>query len=82
MSKVEKGKTFSSAFVVLQGYAEEKKGRIVVNLAKQSKHCPKGSINMETVPLFSLEVEKGEQLLSFDIKAGYRHFFLHPDMRD
>ena len=67
-------------FVVWQG--DEKKGRFVVNLSKQSQHWPKGSIKMETLPSFALEAEKGYYMLSFDIKAGYQHFYLHPEIRD
>lgn len=44
------GRMVSSAFVVWQGDGEDRKGRFVVNLARQSKHWPKGSVKMETLP--------------------------------
>jgi hypothetical protein len=37
---------------------------------------------METLPGFGLELRKGDHMLSFDIKSGYRHFRLAPLMRD
>lgn len=78
--RVKKGLMVSSAFVVWQG--EEKKGRFVINFHRQSKHWAKGSIKMETIPSFALEMERDDFMFSFDIKAGYRHFYLHPSMRD
>lgn len=71
----------SSAFIVWQG-KEDLKGRFVINFHLQSKHWPKGSIKMETIPSFALEMERGDCMLSFDIKYGNRHFYLHPSMRD
>jgi hypothetical protein len=54
----------------------------VVSLSKQSKYWPKGSVRMETLPEFSLELEREGRMLSFDIKAVYRHFRLALQMRD
>jgi Reverse transcriptase (RNA-dependent DNA polymerase) len=54
----------------------------VVNLTKQSKHWPKGSVRMETLPEYALELERGKKMVSFDIQAGYRHFLLASQMRD
>ena len=82
MRQVEDGKIISSSFVAWQGHGDEKKGRFIINLHKQSKHWDKGSIKMKKIPSFALELEKGDQMLSFDIKSGYRHMYLHPDMRD
>lgn len=79
---VAEGKMVSSAFVVWQGDGEARKGRFVVNFARQSKHWPKGSVKMETLPSFGLEMQKGDTLMSWDVKSGYRHFYLHPCMRD
>lgn len=80
LEQVRRGRLVSSAFVVWRG--DDRKGRFVVNLAKQSKHWPNGSIKMETLPSFALEAEKGDYMLSFNIKAGYWHFYLHLEMRD
>lgn len=76
------GKMISSAFVVWQGEGEDRKGRFVVNLKQQSQHWPKGSVKMETIPSFALDLQKDDTLMSWDIKSGYRHMYLHPDMRD
>jgi hypothetical protein len=76
------GAMISSSFVVWQDGPEGRKGRFVVNLSKQSKHWPKGSVRMETLPEFALELEREERMLSFDIQAGYRHFRLALQMRD
>jgi hypothetical protein len=37
------------------------KGRFVVNLSKQSKHWPKGSVRMEKLPEYALELECEEK---------------------
>jgi hypothetical protein len=76
------GAMISSSFVVWQEGAEGRKGRFVVNLSKHSKHWPKGSVRMENLPEYALELEHGDHMVSFDIKAGYRHFRLAPKMRN
>jgi hypothetical protein len=62
--------------------SEGQKGRSVVNVSNQSKHLPWSSVRMETFPEFDLDFEKGVRLISFDIKAGYRHFRLAAQMGD
>jgi hypothetical protein len=47
----------------------------------QSKHCPKRSVRMGTLPEYALELESGEKKVSFDIQAGYRHFLPALQMR-
>jgi hypothetical protein len=37
---------------------------------------------METLPYFGFSLCKNDNMMSWDIKAGYRHFYLHPLMRD
>ena len=37
---------------------------------------------METLPSFALELKRGDMLIFWDVKGGYRHMCLHPDMRD
>lgn len=37
---------------------------------------------METFQAFALDIEKNDRQFSFDVKSGYHHFFLHPDMRN
>ena len=82
LGQVRRGRLVSSAFVVWQGEGTERKGRFVLNFHRQSKHWPKGSIKMETIPSFAVELERDDVMFSFDVQSGYRHFFLHPDMRD
>ena len=79
---VAEGKMVSSAFWVWQGEGVDRKGRFVVNLARQSKHWEKGSVRMETLPGFALDLKEGDHLMSWDIKSGYRHFALHPCMQN
>lgn len=78
----EEGAVISSAFVVWQDGAEGRKGRFVVNLSRQSTHWPKGSVRMESIAEFAMTVQKNDKFLSMDIEKGYRHFRLHPCMRD
>jgi hypothetical protein len=61
------GAMISSSFVVLQNGPEGRKERFVVNLSKQSKHWPKGSVRIKTLPEYALELEHGEAMVSFDI---------------
>jgi hypothetical protein len=49
---------------------------------EESKHWPKKSVRMQTLPEYALELENKEKMVSFDIQAGYRHFRLAPQMRD
>ena len=79
---VARGYMVSSSFVVLQDGSEGWKGRFVVNFAKQSQYWEKGSVRMETIPAYALELQAGDHMLSFDIKAGYRHLRLAPQMQD
>jgi hypothetical protein len=55
---VQAGQMVSSAFTVWQGDGLERKGRFVINFARQSRHWPKGSVKLETLPAFSLSLVK------------------------
>jgi hypothetical protein len=79
---VANGKMVYSAFTVWQGDVLERKGRFLVNLSRESQHWPRGSVKMETLPSFGLSLCKNDYVMTWDIKAGYRHFYLHPLMRD
>jgi hypothetical protein len=79
---VETGRMVSSAFTTWQGEGVERSGRLVISFARQSKHWPKGSVKTETLPGFALNMVKNDYLMSWDVKSGYRHFYLHPRMRD
>lgn len=80
--KRKEGHMISSAFTVWSGEGEKRKGRFVINLHQQSQHWRRGSVRMETLPSFALELQEGDRLMSWDVKSGYRHMYLHPDMRD
>ncbi len=73
-SAIQLGYIVSSAFVHWHEGADGPKGRFCINFHKQSKHWAKGTVRMETMPAFALDLQKGDHMLSFDIKAGYRHF--------
>lgn len=66
----------SSAFIDWKS----RKERFIINLKDQSRHWEKRSVVMETLPYFAGQLKKGDHLLSFDWKEGYRHFRLHPKM--
>jgi hypothetical protein len=74
----------ASAFVQWEGEAEDgkNKGRFVQNLKPNEDWWGKGSVKLEKAAEFAAEVEKEERLISFDIKAGHRHFLLHPSIRN
>jgi hypothetical protein len=76
------GRMVSSAFLVWQGEGEERKGRFVINSSRPSQHWPKGSVKMENFPGFAVNLLKNDYLMSWYVKSGYRHFYLHPRMRD
>jgi hypothetical protein len=76
------GRMVSSAFVVWQGEGTESKGRFLINFSRQSRHWPKGSVKMETFPCFALNLVKSDRLMSWDVKSGYRHSYMHPKMRE
>lgn len=77
-TKMKAGALISSAFVTWQ----KSKPRFVINLREQSKHWEKRSVQMETLSSFGAVLCRGERLLSFDWKSGYRHFALHSRMWD
>lgn len=62
--------------------ADGRKGRFVIILSLQCKHWTKGSVRMEAISSFAMDLQRGDDLLSMDIKKGYRQFRLHPSMRD
>jgi hypothetical protein len=53
----------------------------VVNLSKKSKHGPKVIMRIERLTEYALELERGENMVSFDIQAGYGHLRLAQQMR-
>jgi hypothetical protein len=79
---VRTGRMVSSAFVVWKEEGVERKRRFVINFSRQSQHWPKGSVKMETFPSFALNLLTNDYLMSWDVKSGYRYFYLHPRMRD
>jgi hypothetical protein len=59
---------------VWQGEGSERKGRFVINFARQCRHWPKGSVKMETLPGLALNMLKWDYLTNWDVKSWYRHF--------
>lgn len=78
---LREGAVISSAFTVWQEKGAERKGRLVINFSRQSKHWPKGSMRMESMTEFAMQVEEGDYFVSMDVEKGYRHLRLHPSMR-
>lgn len=74
----------SSAFVHWEGFNEDgtHKGRFVQNFHIQSKQWSPTPTRMDTKKGFASLLRKDDHLISFDIKSGYRHFSLHPDVRN
>ena len=82
---VKEGYMVASAFVHWEGVDEDgkKKGRFVENFKPHKEWgWGDGTVRMEKPAEFAAQVEKGDSFLSFDIKAGYRHFFLHSSVRN
>lgn len=52
------GALISLEFLVWQEKEEERRGRFVVNISQQSTHWEKDSVRMETLPKFSMSVQK------------------------
>ena len=73
----------SSSFLVWQEDTDSnEKGRFIMNFSKQWKHLEKGSVRMETLHAYVLGLERGDHMISFEVKSGYRHMRLPPCMRD
>lgn len=51
------------------GEVAEEKGRSVLNLHVQSQHWPKGSVKLEAIQLFSMEVEEGDTMFSIHTES-------------
>lgn len=76
------GKNVSSAIVVWKGVEEGRKGTFVVNLSRKSKNWEEGTVKLGNIPGCELELQKDDMLIYLDVKGGYRHFYLRPEMRD
>lgn len=77
----KRGRMVSSDFKVRQGDNGDRKGIFKINFKRQSKHWPKGSTKVETFLSFAWKLQERDTLMSWDIRSGYRHFYLHPHMR-
>lgn len=76
------GCTVLPSFVPCPGEDENRKGRLVVNLHKQSHHWEKKCTKIKMMTAFALHVKRDDVLFWFDIESGYHHCNLHPNMRD
>lgn len=78
MAAVARVNIVSSASVVWENKGTDAaEARLVANLHKVGKHWEKGSVKMDNLPAFALDLHKGEHMLIFDAKGGYRHL-RHP----
>lgn len=75
-----KGRLISSAFTVWQEKGGVEEGRFEICLNRQSKFYLKGPTRMEGAAEFCTYIKEGDRMISFDVKSGYRHLKLHPDM--
>jgi hypothetical protein len=46
-----------------------------------SQRWKKGSVKMETIGHFAMDLKRGDHVIAFDIKSRYHHFRLHPKMQ-
>lgn len=79
------GYMISSAFTHWEGMTEEgdRKGRFVQNFKVMSKWWESsGGVRLDKPAEYALGLQKTDHFLGFDIKGGYRHFYLAPEMRD
>ena len=80
---VSTGHMISSSFFVWQEDTDGNENeRFIVNFSKQSKHWDKGSVQVETLPAYAIGLKRGDHMISFDVKSGYRHLRLASCMRD
>jgi hypothetical protein len=64
------GAMISSSFVGWQDGPEGRKGRFVVNLSKQSKHWPKGSLSMETFVVTHIASARVDMFEQYEITVN------------
>jgi hypothetical protein len=76
---VSMGRIVPSAFVVLQGRSEED-GTVCDKFLSAEPVLAERSVKMETLSGFSLNLVRNNHLMSWDVKSGYRHFYVHPKM--
>ena len=82
MRAAQRGRMVISASTSWQGEGKGRRGRYANRFKRQSRHWPKVSIKMETLKSFATQMQGGDTLMWWDIKSGYRHFYLHPRMRE
>ena len=76
------GRLISSAFTVWQEKDGNEEGRFVICLNKQSKFYRPRPTRLEGAAEVSSHIRRGDRMPSFDVKSGYQHLRLHPDMMD
>lgn len=77
-----KGAVISSSFTTWQGHGDDRNGRFIINLSRQTKHWRKGYLKMESPTEFASTMKQGDHFISFDVYKGYRILNLHPSVRD
>lgn len=76
------GYMISSAFTHWEERDRVRQGRFVQSFKRLSTWWKGASVRMESVPEFASTLKQGDHLISFDIKSGYRHFYLHKEVRN
>lgn len=81
---MREGYGISSSFLNWERVDEEgeRKGRFAQNLNGFTDWWEGKSVRMEKLAEFSAQVAEGGRFISFDVKLGYHHFFLHPPIRN
>lgn len=79
---LQEGMLISSAFVAWSGESEDEKGQFLLPFHAHIKHWPRGSVKMETIPTFAMDMKNEDTFLSFDIESGSHQFYFYSDMRD
>ena len=78
---LSQGAVISTDFVVWKDKEGERREFFVINLSLQSGHWAKGTVRMETLPEFAIQVQSKDHMLAMDVLQGFRHFQLHEEMR-
>lgn len=60
-----------SSFLVWQDGSGRRKRSFVVNISIPWKHFPKRSVRMEEISSFTMDLQRGDHLLSMEIKKRY-----------
>jgi hypothetical protein len=66
----DEGVTVSNAFVIWQGEEQSRKPGLVCNFKEMRQRWRKGSVKMETLEHFAMDLKRGDHVINFEIKSG------------